>query len=111
MNTIENNKIIMAFMGVKPKMEMDGVYSYSALPFFSVRKNDIDKVIYSMAEYLKYNSDWNLLMEVVEKIFTVEESIQDDLIFKLNDALLEVNKNSLYNACLNCIKWYNEQKN
>jgi len=50
-------------------------------------------------------------MEVVEKIFTVEESIQDDLIFKLNDALLEVNKNSLYNACLNCIKWYNEQKN
>jgi hypothetical protein len=60
--------------------------------------------------YFLFETDWNWLIRVVEKIFSKEEQIKDDLIFKLNDALLEVNINSLYNACLNCIKWYNENK-
>jgi hypothetical protein len=60
---------------------------------------------------LKFHSDWNWLMEVVSKVFEKEDFIKDDLIFKLNDALLECNKDSLYLAVFNCVNWYNNQKN
>jgi len=33
-NTIENNKLILTFMGIKPRLISPDVYSYSDQPFF-----------------------------------------------------------------------------
>ena len=52
----------------------------------------------------KYHSDWNWLMSVVVKCFDKQEEISDDLSFKLNDALLETNIESLYRVVVEFIK-------
>ena len=113
---IENNKMIMSFMGVKPKKHRDSPqYYYSDLPFFSTNNTDEQKVIDSMAEYLKYDSDWNLLMPVVVECFDRYSDVHtnqdvfmaDNQQFQLNDALLETNIESLYKAVLEFIDWYN----
>lgn len=59
---------------------------------------------------LKFHSSWDWLMPVVIKCFEVDNNANDDLNFKLNDALLETNIETLYNACISFIKWYNQNK-
>jgi len=129
MKTTENNKIIAEFMGLKPKCELDGVYSFSDLPFFSIRENDIDKVVEGIAKYAKYHSNWNWLMEVVEKIKQVKPlteinislvgtkiksfDFEDGAGFSFFPKVNTQEKTMLivtYNAVLEFIKWYNEQK-
>ena len=56
---------------------------------------------------LHYHDDWNELMPVVEECFNKNEDIFDDLFFKLNDALLETNIESLYRSVVEFIKAYN----
>jgi len=120
MNT-ENNKLIAEFMGLKPKCEMDGIYSFSDMPFFSIRENDIDKVIEGIAKYSKYHSDWNWLMKVVEKI---ESILPNDEVVKIEykDCRIAfgdeiyVSENAgtkiqaVYNACVEFVKWQNQQQ-
>ena len=57
-----------------------------------------------LLEHLQYHTEWNWLMPVVLKCFEKEEEVKDDLIFKLNDALLEVNIESLYKVVVEFIK-------
>lgn len=136
MNIIENNKLIAEFMGLKPKCEMDGVYSYLDMPFFSIRENDIDKVIEEIAKYSKYHSSWEWLMKVVEKIegltlietygeFNKKEAIAKISVsiekgfcqilsngLYLNEVISiegETKIQSVYYACVEFIKWYNNQ--
>lgn len=73
---------------------------------------------YEPEEYEDFHSDWNWLMEVVEKI----ESL--DYRFAITEFLSEVSNEKLsikswkektkfentYNACVEFIKWYNQQK-
>lgn len=55
----------------------------------------------------KYHEDWNYLMEVVIKCFDIQEDMNsDDLYFKLNDALLETNLDSLHKAVVEIINDY-----
>lgn len=63
-------KLIMGFMGVKPSMDSPDVYTWNNGVFFSVREDNPDKVVDSVAKYLedKYKLDWNWLMDVVLKI-------------------------------------------
>ena len=67
---------------------------------------------------LKFNSDWNWLMEVVEKIESIDNKAKEDFRTKLlhyqrnnktlfNLSILE-GKEYVYNACIEFIKWYNE---
>lgn len=107
MNTIENNKIIAEFMGIRPKSELDGVYSWSDMPFYSIRENDIDKVWLGISEYVKYSSDWNRLMEVVEKIISLKNTYAQERQKVFNS--ISPNIQTTYNACLEFIKWYNKQ--
>ena len=133
MKTTENNKIIAEFMGLnKTKMFFNlksGNY---------VKKETDDCDIKAVDVYLKnnkpitnfyYHSDWNWLMEVVEKIeglhvannvFIVSNTIihihnkytneLDVFIGKQQFAnVAENKKENTYNACLEFIKWYNEQ--
>lgn len=118
MNT--DNKIIAEFMGLKPKMESPDVYSYSDMPFFSVREDNPEKVMEAIMKYSLYSTDWNWLMPVVEKIetkylvdiFGKAVSIHD----KNGEMLVDSNaKNSstkidaVYKSCVEFIKWHNQQ--
>ena len=116
-----NNKIIAEFMGAKLTKDLKIMYP--------VYEGDS-----SYVKNLKYRSDWNWLMEVVEKIeslgyrtltenecfmitksklssFDVRSKDDYDTIFSDN---YEINhyggskKENVYNACVEFIKWYNE---
>ena len=54
----------------------------------------------------KYHTSWDWLMPVVIKCFEVDDSVNDDLNFKLNDALLETNIDRLYKVVVEFIKNY-----
>ena len=61
---------------------------------------------------LKYHSDWNFLMQVVEKIFKGFYKLNPCPIYlKMNieKQLIATDKEGIYNACVEFIKWYNQQ--
>ena len=106
MNTTENNKLIAEFMEHKPTFE---VY--------------IDDVLTTLERPIKnYNSDWNWLMSVVEKIESLE-NCQVTIIknwcriehAKYNDRIDSRDYSddftkieAVYNACVTFIEWYNK---
>ena len=97
MNTLENNKLIAEFLGYET-YEMNGVLNvhYS--------ENNIRTI-----QDTYYHADWNWLMEVVEKIEKVGEK---ELKFSVEFEKVKLSSNieSVYNACIEFIKWYNENK-
>lgn len=101
MNTIENNNIIAEFMNSEVTID---TYFITGM-YISINEND-----------LKYHSDWNWLMEVVEKIeslgYAIEINKQEEddyqcLVVK-KDILIQEFSNikieAVYNACLEFIK-------
>ena len=74
--------------------------------------------INSDAEVLSLDIDFNFLMEVVEKIEGLNYFIQIDsigVVISKEKKIITVSDNrskieNVYNACLEFIKWYNEQK-
>ncbi len=109
----ENNKLIAEFMNLG-KTEMffnlkNGRY---------VKKENEDCDINQVQLYLKnnkpivnlyYHSDWNWLMEVVEKIKNIVSLIEIPYTNELIAGLITVNKEAVYNACVEFIQWYNKQ--
>ena len=95
--TQENNRLIAKFEGFET-YEMNG--------YINVHYSD-DNVRTIVDTY--YHSSWDWLMPVVEKCFDKQEEVSDDLSFKLNDALLETNIESLYRVVVEFIKQYNNQ--
>lgn len=104
---MKDNKLIAVFMGMKP-LNNDS----SVLVFSTDRGNDIVSI-----DNLQYQKDWNLLMEVVEKINNTgrfEVVIQYGFCY-ITDGLGELTlslpeKNTIYavyNAVVEFIKWYN----
>jgi hypothetical protein len=106
MNTIENNKLIAEFMKLAKQLHL----------FES-------PISGKYIENLKYHSSWNWLMEVVDKINTMNDyqfslhiyhcrvTIYDNLNRKwiLDDFQGVDPLPTVYNACVEFIKWYNEQ--
>jgi hypothetical protein len=119
MNTQENNKLIAEFMGARRFMATNEFELYGLIPI--IEDGDNEKHFFCPHE-MKFNTDWNWLMEVVEKI----ESLGYDVfintcVCKVSDVgqnMFEdiecfVNNNKIqatYNACVEFIQWYNEQK-
>lgn len=100
--TTENNKIIAEFMGYIDNGCSEEGFLINPITNFDEEIND-----------LRYHLDWNWLMEVVEKIFKDFYKINPCPIYlKINieKALNEVNIEAVYNACVEFIKWYDEQK-
>ena len=110
--TTENNKIIAEFMGATLTKDLQIMYP--------VYEGDS-----SYVKDLKYHLDWNWLMQVVEKI---ESILPDDSIITIEykNCFIPVLDDeepftiegggktkieAVYNACLEFIKWYNENKN
>ena len=108
MNTTENNKIIVEFM--KWDILNDMTYSKAT----KGKWVELDK--------LKFHSNWNWLMEVVEKIESLGYWIEilggvhnvcrigitnniEDFIYLDNETKIE----AVYMAVVEFIKWYNEK--
>ena len=132
--TTENNKIIAEFMGVKQDLESGNYrlphYSgkYVVNPLTQGRNYDEWADRYTdenyntgyllPLEYLQYNTSFDWLMEVVEKIESLGHAFSIDgtkcyvLTNDFCNAQNEATKiESVYKVCLGFIKWYNEQNN
>lgn len=130
MNTTENNKIIAEFMGFEStnkcvRTETGKYYDYHSHPKFScIKEQEIQiesqncfglvEQDYLFIEDLKFHSDWNWLMQVVEKIESLD--IYYDKYIDHNSSMFTSGKIELstkievvYNACIVFIKWYNQQ--
>jgi len=106
MNTTENNKLIAKFLGLQQK---------------SIKGGFLKNGILVKYDNLKFHNDWNWLMEVVEKIENYNEFtsvlfapqgcaidcfVENGFSFS-NDCNTKIE--ATYNACIEFIKWYNEQ--
>jgi hypothetical protein len=111
--TTENNKIIAKFMGFEIKNKIN--YVPSSLPKCM---KDAEHLKVNKSENLPFHNDWNWLMEVVEKIRSIDNKAKGNfrtslLHYQRNNrtifglSILE-GKEYVYNACLEFIKWYNE---
>lgn len=79
---MKDNKLIAVFMGMKP-LNNDS----SVLVFSTDRGNDIVSI-----DNLEYQKDWNLLMEVVEKINNLNNvvEIKENYVRIVNNQKIEV---------------------
>lgn len=129
--TIENNKLIAEFMGVF--QDKHGFWGFEDTREYKRWHSD------RFLDFTHYHIDWNWLMKVVEKIDNLKTPITNNhfLIGKFEDyevhiqgkciviyAHGEVTKEvvhlrgsesntsieAVYKACLEFIKWYNENK-
>lgn len=135
MNITENNKIIAEFMGLRKvicvRNENGKYFDYQLNDKFILIKEEEIQIEsnngiclvskdYIFAEDLIFHLDWNWLMEVVEKIeslgFFFEIKRNWVKITKKREIRVirwEQDKNKIeatYNACVEFIKWYNQQK-
>lgn len=108
---LEGNKLICAFMGVKPKL-IGNSYVWSDSPFFSSSNSTEEKTMQAIIEYSKYHSSWDWLMPVCKKAMDTD-MVSDGVENLLNDmtgAFHNVDIEELYNAVIEFIKWFNENK-
>ena len=113
-NIVENNKLIAEFLGYsQPHPDYPNTtYWY---------KKDCQPLT-----ILLFHSDWNWLMRVVEKIENLQDenncaiyNVQIEQCFveiienHTSDTIISTDANSkleaVYNACVEFIKWYNQQ--
>ncbi len=112
MNTIGNNKLIAEFMELeKTKMFFNlktGNYVKNETDDCEVNATDVFIKNGKPINNLFFHSDWNWLMEVVEKIKNLVDNKQQlyiDITFGIFNCSLPMT----YNACVEFIKWYNQQ--
>jgi hypothetical protein len=112
-------------MGLMPRLISPDVYSYSDGVFYSTN-GSLEEVSRNMDNYVKYSSDYNWLMEVVCKIesiedgnncakynFIIEQSFIEIIDNHTSEEIIKLDrgtkKEAIYNACIEFIKWYNQQ--
>ncbi len=96
-NITENNKLIAEFMGLSEIAKTNGIV---------FKDNNTDEI-----HLIKYNSDWNWLMPVIQKMTTTEE-FQDK--YEYNNLFWEtfnqLDIDEIYTQVILFIEWYNENK-
>ena len=118
-NIIENNKIIAEFLGyinTTPSDKVFSIYENNANPF-------LGKTLLEPMS-MKFHSDWNWLMQVVEKIENLSKEGETYMLSitkfsarvtykgsRIVDLPIDNTKiEAVYNACVEFIKWYNENR-
>jgi hypothetical protein len=135
MSSTENNKIIAEFMELRStnkciRDENGKYYDYFANSKFScIKEQEIQiesengwglvEQDFLFIEDLKFHSDWNWLMEVVQRIEDLDDCGIDIFngsveVYKDGKTIVKINTfktkiEKVYNACVEFIKWYNEQ--
>ncbi len=109
---MENNKLIAEFLG----------FQSTNLGWFDNEEHLINVEKDNTFDDLKFHSDWNWLMEVVDKIenynkytsvlffpqgCAIDCYVENGFSFS-NDCNTKIE--AVYNACIEFIKWYNKQK-
>jgi len=103
MNTTENNKLIAKFLGVK-KDDL-GFYEFSKFGRMTVSGRFETEFFDTQ---LKFHSDWNWLMEAVEKIINLKDVYAQEKQKVFNSIVPNIE--TTYNACVEFIKWFNQQQ-
>ena len=111
MNTTEKNELLAEFMGVKKEL-----FWFNLKTGNYVKKENTDCEIEQVSLYVKnnkpitsflYHSDWNWLMEVVEKILQkCAEMDELEKYWEITDVMPYIN--NVYSACVEFVKWYNQ---
>lgn len=120
MKTVKNNKLIMKFLGAKtvPEDSLNPLILKWSCPKFLLAHNK-----FLSQNELKFDSDWNWLMPVLEKIQSLGYSINrsSSMVYINGDNGIVVppinvyiesgtsEKKAVYDVCLSFIKWYNKQ--
>ena len=100
---MKDNKLIAEFMGFELQNNPNERWFNQ---WFT--KETLNKPYHSRIEILHFDTDWNWLMEVVEKCLIGEaETNRPDLISKIYVGLTNVNKIETYKACVEFIKLQN----
>lgn len=105
MSTTENNKLLAEFMGLS-------IITFNKEMYLLKWKNNLvqqkDDTIF------KFNSDWNWLMEVIEKIENTRCYVTIKGCAVNMSTIVETSAptkiEAVYNACVEFVKWYNQQK-
>ncbi len=129
----DNNKLLAEFLGWENHLKNKGitkVYINNEEYIQDWEYFDVEKNILITPIEMKFHTDWNWLMQVVEKIETIslnEEnysfyfgiSTQGVLIMSKTKTgyptqIVDIEKTgtklkAVYNACIEFVKWYNEQ--
>lgn len=120
-NTTENNKLLAEFLGWR---SAKGIYNKEGRYYDFILPNTIElrcegeeyycsdcgRCDYSktliLNEDLIFHKDWNWLLLVVEKIANTKGfySVENDL----KDLKITSDIQIVYNACVEFVKWYNE---
>ena len=125
-NIIENNKMIAEFLD----WEFDDLSETFETPFLKL----VDPQAFGDEQFscklqdfeLDFHTDYNWLIKVVEKIenlqdenscaiynVRIEQCFVEIIINHISETIVEVDSNSkiqaVYQACVEFIKWYNEQ--
>lgn len=111
MNTTENNKLIADFMGAKPNR--GGEYELYGI-IEGIEDGEHEQHFFFGSE-MKFSTDWNWLMPVVEKIFNTDLYYKkyidyNSSMFTDGEIKLTTQINTVYNQAADFIKWYNANK-
>ena len=75
MNTLENNKLIAEFMGLKPHGNYFEIEDETLMEITSIEKGEVTSLGYIFeVDGLKYHTSWDWLMSVIKKIGELEAS-------------------------------------
>jgi hypothetical protein len=123
MNIQENNKLLAEFMELKPILISTDFYGIQKDHVHITGKNT-DFVMFEFSKSAKYHSDWNWLMQVVDKIESLEYNFnitsKSATVLMNHGAIFQTliysddgtnKKEAVYNTCVEFVKWYNEEKN
>jgi hypothetical protein len=96
---MKDNKLIAEFMGLVESSIPNKYWTEKSSEGFGI----------GQLTELKFDTDWNWLMQVVEKIFETAD-LDNDYLTDLMNVLWDVpNKEAVYNACVEFVKWYNNK--
>jgi hypothetical protein len=101
MNRLESNKLLAEFMGCYQNNE--GFWGFENTP--NHKKWHTDRFL----DCTQYDTDWNWLMEVVEKIDEVCGIDLHEWDEHINNALCSKSLSTTYNACVEFVQWHNNQ--
>lgn len=110
---IENgNRLCTEFRGVKPLRGSDGKYFWTGPAGDSAHRETYEQAMDDFLAGAKYDSDWNWLMGVVEKIAEII-SKSDGVLYMENYIELETllpfaDIELAFNACVRFINSYND---
>lgn len=104
---MEDKRLVLNFMGVEPT-KFNDTWSWSDSPFFYCQGDSKEYVLDSIANYVKYDTSWDALKPVVDKISEYRLAYPEQA-NKVCDTKVVIEIKRLCELCVEFIKWYNNE--